>query len=129
MIIKRILITSFILGSIFLFSCEKSVIEFADQGTIKKDTAASAPISFQATILPIFNANCTSCHGGSIAPNLTNANAFTSINVTKYIDKTTPTNSLIYTKLITIGNSHDGRATQAQANSILTWIKEGASNN
>lgn len=122
-------------GMLLMISCEKSVIEYADKGTVKKeiDTTSggggTTPISFSNEIVPIFTSNCISCHS-SMNPNLTAASAYASLTSTsKYVNTAAPETSLLYTKLTAVGSSHEGKATAADAKKILTWIKEGALNN
>lgn len=85
-------------------------------------------VSFATQIVPIFS-NCTACHKtGSRSPDLTPANAYASINVPKYINATTPEQSLIYT-MPTPSGVHPKKYTQAQAALLLLWIQQGAKNN
>lgn len=90
-------------------------------------------IKFSESVLPIFNNNnnCTSCHkAGGQSPDLTTANAYTSINSTKYIDKTTPAESKIYKYPSPTTSTHSQKKyTAAQAAIVLGWIAQGAKNN
>jgi hypothetical protein len=90
-------------------------------------------MSFGQDIVPIFtnNNNCTSCHdtGGQI-PDLTAANAYASLNSSRYINSSTPEESKIYTWTHPDTDSHKQKKyTNAQAAKVLIWIKQGAKNN
>ncbi len=90
----------------------------------------SQVISFSGDILPIFTSgnNCTACHNGNQAPDLRAANAFSSLNTTRYINKTTPGESRIYT-LPHPDGGHYKKYTATQAALVLAWIQQGAKNN
>ncbi|SHF58559.1 hypothetical protein SAMN05444274_106278 [Mariniphaga anaerophila] len=90
----------------------------------------SQTVSFSEDILPIFTSgnNCTACHSGNQMPDLRAENAYTSLNSTRYIDKTTPENSRIYNVPRPDG-SHYKKLTAAQAALLLAWIQKGAENN
>jgi len=84
-------------------------------------------ISFAAEIVPIFTTKCVRCHTtGKQLPDLTADNAYSSLNSTRYVNKTTPESSLIYTK--PTGN-HSATYSDAEAAKILLWINQGAQNN
>lgn len=87
-------------------------------------------ISFSEEILPIFTSgnNCTACHNGSQAPDLREASAFSSLNSTRYINKTSPEESRIYAFPHPNG-SHYKKYTGTQAALVLAWIQQGAKNN
>lgn len=86
-------------------------------------------VSFSNEIAPIFtDNNCTACHTtGSTAPDLTAANAYTSL-VPNYVNLDTPEESTIYTKPSPTG-THPVKYSEAEAALILTWITQGAQNN
>lgn len=90
-------------------------------------------IKFSESVLPIFNGNnnCTSCHKtGGQAPDLTTANAFSAINSSRYVNKTTPAESKIYTHPSPLTTTHSQKKyTEAQAAIVLGWITQGAKNN
>ncbi|WP_372946778.1 hypothetical protein [Mariniphaga sp.] len=87
-------------------------------------------ISFSEEVLPIFTSgnNCTACHNGSQIPDLREENAFSSLNSTRYINKTSPEESRIYTYPHPDGE-HYKKYTLTQADLILAWIEQGAKNN
>ena len=89
-------------------------------------------VSFSGDILPVFTNgnNCTACHNGSQMPDLRAENAYTTLNSTRYINKTTPEESRIYAIPHPDTNGHSQKKyTAAQANLILIWINQGAKNN
>ena len=90
-------------------------------------------VSFTTQILPIFTSgeNCTACHRtGMTAPDLTASNAYNSINNTKYLNKTTPAESVIYKVPSPGSTTHSHKTyTANQAALLLTWIQQGAKNN
>jgi hypothetical protein len=90
----------------------------------------SQQISFSTQILPIFSGNnCTSCHNGSQIPDLRDDRAYAAINTTRYINKSEPQQSRIYTVAHPDLNNHYRKYTATQAAVILAWIQQGAKNN
>lgn len=88
-------------------------------------------VSFSASINPIFQNKCASCHkvgGVKPVPDLTTDNAYNSINSAKYINTDSPESSLIYTEPSPDG-THGGKYSRAEAALVLTWIQQGAQNN
>ncbi|MEN8249583.1 MAG: hypothetical protein ABFS32_11670 [Bacteroidota bacterium] len=85
-------------------------------------------VSFATEIQPIFTAKCISCHPTMGGLDLTEGNAYSNINDPKYINSTTPAESLIYTKADASG-SHPAKYTAAESLLLLTWIEQGANNN
>jgi mono/diheme cytochrome c family protein len=89
-------------------------------------------ISFSATILPIFNENCVSCHGvGGIAPDLSEQNAYSSLQTSGMINKDIPEDSEIYTyPSASYTDKHIWKKyTETEAALVLLWIEQGALNN
>ena len=89
-------------------------------------------VSFSATILPIFNESCVSCHGvGGITPDLSEPNAFISLQTPGMINNDIPEDSEIYT--YPNSNLTDKHAwkkyTDTEAALVLLWIEQGALNN
>ena len=87
-------------------------------------------ISFSEEILPIFTSgnNCTACHNGSQAPDLRETSAYSSLNSTRYINKTSPEESRIYA-IPDPDGGHYKKYTATQAAFVLAWIQQGAKNN
>ncbi len=91
-------------------------------------------VTFSNDIIPIFNKSCnmSGCHiKGGQTPDLTAANAFTSLTVGNYFSTSNPTNSLIYLKMTgKKGTPMPVTGINKDYNSlIIAWIKQGAKNN
>lgn len=117
---KHTLYAVLLLSAACFVACEKNVID-----PVKIDT--TVPVSFQTEVLPIFTSNCITCHGGARNPNLTAANAWTSLTTGGYVNTTTPESSVIYVKIASGHNSSGVSETQKQK--LLAWITQGALNN
>ena len=113
-------------------SCVYDFIASNDLGTDDTTgTTDTLTVSFATQIQPIFNNNCISCHkSGGPSPNLTSGSAYSQINRSKYINITSPSQSLLYRRLAP-GGGYSGhkKVTDAQAALVLSWIKQGAKNN
>jgi hypothetical protein len=125
---KRTILFVLILYIIFQNGC---IYDFVapEEGSNPVDT--SVVISFANQIQPILTANCILCHKpGGVSPDITAGNAYTSINTSKYINTSSPAQSLIYRRVISSGG-FTGHATlpSAQAALLLGWIQQGAKNN
>ncbi len=90
-------------------------------------------ISFSADVLPIFNTGnyCTSCHkAGATSPDLTTANAYNQITTLGLISTADAAQSPIYYEPAPISSGHNWKKyTEAQAQTVLLWITQGANNN
>ena len=93
-------------------------------------------VSFKTDIIPIFSAaKCTDCHkpgGSKPTPDLTAANAYSSIATTKYVNVDSPESSYLYQHIYADQSSphiKHNKFTSGEADLILTWIAEGAKNN
>jgi hypothetical protein len=91
-------------------------------------------VTFSADIIPIFNASCnvTGCHSaGGHKPNLSAANAYSSLINGGYINKTTPESSLLYQWMEgKKGTPMPVSGSNATYNAkVLKWIELGALNN
>jgi Rieske Fe-S protein len=109
--------------SVLLASCTDYVIKPAK--VVVPDS-----VKFKANIIPIFNASCnhSGCHAtGGHAPDLTPANAYTSLIFYGYVDTDNPESSIIYQKITT--GSMKANATDQDRDLILKWIQQGALNN
>jgi hypothetical protein len=91
----------------------------------------SVPILFATQIQPIFTANCILCHKtGGTSPDLTAGNAYNSINSSKYINTSSPAQSLIYRRVIPTGGfTGHFNLPSDQAALLLGWIQQKAQNN
>jgi hypothetical protein len=113
-----------------LSGCYKTTTVVINPGTL-----ITKQLSFAADIQPIFQASCalSGCHGsGGHAPDLTKANAYSSLISGGYIKAGDPDNSPIMgwltgkkTPVMPLGS---GPNQDINAN-IYTWIHQGAKNN
>ncbi len=102
--------------SLLLVSCEYETIEVDAVGAV----------TFSQDVLPIFS-KCTGCHSGSLAPDLSPANAFNAV-VPAFVNLSNPAQSIIYTVPAPSGG-HPVEYTPGEAAIILAWIEQGAQNN
>jgi hypothetical protein len=125
---KRTILFVLILYTIFLNGC---IYDFVAPEKDLNPVDTSVVISFAAEIQPAFTASCVLCHKtGGTAPDLTAGNAYASINSSKYINASSPAQSLIYRRSSTSGGfSGHPTLTSAQAALLLGWIQQGAKNN
>ena len=122
-ILKRVLLCA-LCFSLFLTSCEWVTIE----PIVPELPDPEEEISFSVDIQPIFTSKCVECHPPLKSLDLTDGNAYNSINNEIYINSTTPSESLIYTKADPNGN-HATKYSITEAALLLRWIEEGAQNN
>ncbi len=120
------LIISVILFSFFISSCEWTKIEPV--------SVMPENVSFATDIIPIFNQSCNTsgCHNsGGIHPDLSEANAFNSLNGSDLIDLSKPENSTLYKRMTDVQNPMpiSGILPESATNKILVWIQEGANDN
>lgn len=91
-------------------------------------------VSFSENILPIFDDNCakSGCHvTGSIAPDLTPANAWFELWVYGFVDTTDAQSSILYERISSASDPMPptGKMTEDKVQLILAWIEQGALNN
>jgi len=125
---NRTIILTLIVFSILVSACK---YDFILPEEVPVVVPGADPISFSQKIVPIFTEKCVACHKiGGTAPDLSSANAYNSINTAKYINKTTPASSLIYSEASPATNVHSHKKYSAsEAALVLIWITEGAKNN
>lgn len=102
---------------------------------IDNSPAVTKTVSFSNDIQPILTKSCalSSCHGGSVAPNLSAATAYNALGNAGLINTTTPANSGVYLWLtgkeaatMPLGASNN----PSNINGLmLAWITQGAKNN
>lgn len=80
----------------------------------------------QADIQPIFTANCITCHGGSLSPDLRDGKSYNALTKGGYVNAPAETSKL-YTQISS--SSHIARSTEADRLKVLYWITQGAQNN
>lgn len=117
------------LTMLLLLGCYKDKTVIFDTGQ-----EITRPVSFSSDILPIFNNSCavSGCHtSGGIKPDLSAANAFSTLSIGNYLNTTAAETSSLYlwmagkkgTPMPTGGVNKDYNAL------VLAWIKQGAQNN
>lgn len=118
--VRNIILLLVVMVSVLVGGCDYNWI-YEDIPVVNPDE----PVSFAQDILPIFSAkNCIACHDGSPAPDLREANAYTSISG-GYINTASPEESSIYTEPHPNGG-HTVKYSAAQAALVLAWIEQGA---
>jgi hypothetical protein len=115
----------FLVGIMIFASCAKDTV-VVPQSNINP----SIKISFADTIQPIFTADCAipNCHSGSVNPNLSAGQAYSSLTSGHYINTSSPSQSMIYA-VMAPGGIMSNHCTVDQADLVLAWIKQGALNN
>ena len=106
----------FITGLFLMTACEYAYVE-------PEVIPLPDVMSFSTYIIPIFNESCnmSGCHNtGGFSPDLTAANAYSSLFAENQIDITTPTNSMLY-KEITAGGSMESYSTPVPCISSQVW--------
>jgi len=89
-------------------------------------------VSFNTDVQRIFNINCVSCHGGSIAPNLSSGTSFNALSNGGYVIPFDADNSNLMKSLRGQGlpiMPPSGSLSNSDINKISQWINEGALNN
>lgn len=107
-----------------LSGCEYDYMDFPEPPPITTE------LKFSSDIIPIFNESCnmSGCHSaGAFDPDLSPANAYASLTSRNMIDTVTPANSILYKVMAT--GSMKSYSTSLQAQTVLTWIQQGAKNN
>lgn len=101
------------------------VLQWIQEGA-KGPATTPTTVSFATQVHPILTASCIPCHSGTFASSSA-ATAFTEAHTR--VNTGAPADSLLLTK--GNGQSHGGgdKLSDADAQTILTWIQEGATNN
>ena len=102
---------------------------------IDNSPAITTTVSFSKDIQPILAKSCalSGCHSGTIAPNLSDATAYTALVNGSFLNTTTPANSVVYLWLtgkeaITMPAGAANNPSNINA-LMLAWITQGAKNN
>lgn len=85
-------------------------------------------VSFNAQIVPIFEAKCIACHDGGSVFALGATTAYENISSRNLVNLENPEESVIYTK-VGIGNHSQITYTSTERDLLLFWVKQGADNN
>lgn len=83
-------------------------------------------IHFEADIQPIFDNNCTTCHGALRSPDLRDGKSYEALTTGGYVNQPGET-SLLYTQMNK--SDHIARSTDADRQKVLIWINQGALDN
>lgn len=126
--------TKMILKIIVAFCCIALLSRCYKNKTVYLEPEITRSVTFSQDIIPLFNKNCNTsgCHSaGGQTPNLTETNAYNSLIIGNYVNKTDPENSLIYLKMT---GKHGTPMPPSGSNKdlsalMLAWIKQGANNN
>lgn len=121
----------FIMALILTFAgCSKTTTVIVDNSPAITET-----VQFSKTIAPILTQSCaaSACHGGGVAPNLTAANAYSSLAAGNFYSIANPSTSSIYLWLtgkksasMPLGSANNPSNINAL---MLAWITQGAKNN
>ncbi len=128
---KSLIILAILLcGAVFFTACEYEFIVHPDT-TDPEGPGGDDPISFSQQIVPIFTSRCLNCHDtGDTSPDLSAANAYSSITSDNLVNTTNPESSILYDYIKPSTSGHSWRKyTNNQAALVLKWIEEGAKNN
>jgi hypothetical protein len=119
-ILRQLLAAVIIIAAIGgLSSCEK--YSWIPEKVNPVDT-----VHFSTEIQPIFNSNCTSCHGGARPPDLREGKSYESLTNGGFVDQPGET-SVLYTTMT--GGDHSSRSNDVEKQKVLIWINQGALNN
>ena len=129
--LKIIISSLFIAAGLVIFTgCYKTTTLLEDN-----TPAVTRTVSFSKDIVPILGSSCakSGCHSGSIAPNLSQVSAYTSLVNGNYVNTATPEKSIVYlwltgkeAAIMPLGASNN----PSNINGLmLAWIKQGAKNN
>ncbi len=111
-------------------SCTKDTTVLIDNSP-----AITTTVSFSKDIQPILTKSCalSGCHNGAIAPDLSAANAYTSLESGNFLNTATPETSEVYLWLTgkrAIAMPAGASNNPSNINALmLAWIKQGAKNN
>jgi hypothetical protein len=81
---------------------------------------------FQADIQPIFSANCLTCHGAILSPDLRDGKSYLALTKGGYV-LLPGESSKLYLQMTS--SSHTSRSTDTEKLKVLYWINQGAKNN
>ena len=125
---KRFIIYSgtvlFIFLGTVLTGCYKDIITEADPD------GPPQPVSFSTELLPIFTKSCAlaGCHAaGAHTPELTEANAYKSLNNGVYVNTLIPKQSKLYEMVN--GEMSTYIPSPIDKRKVFDWIRNGAPNN
>jgi len=112
-----------VFGLFFMAACTYDTNEF-------EEVVIPESVSFDADVIPIFEANCNSsgCHSGAIPPDLQRDVAYNNLIFGGYVtDTTSADNNSLYQKID--GGSMAPYASDQDRALIKLWIEDGAQDN
>jgi hypothetical protein len=119
-----------VLIAFFFVGCKYDFIVPEEIPVIDPDDPNAEQISFSSDIVPIFESKCTACHTtGKQRPDLSAANAYSSLNSTRYLNSSDAELSFIYTKPNPDASGTHQKYSAGEAALVLGWIQQGAKNN
>jgi hypothetical protein len=114
----------FLLLGTGLTGCYKDIITESDPD------GPPQPVSFKDELLPVFTKNCalSGCHAaGAHTPELTEANAYKSLNNGVYVNTLIPKQSKLYEMIN--GEMSTYIPSPLDKRKVFDWIRNGAPNN
>ncbi|CAN5457434.1 hypothetical protein BH09BAC6_BH09BAC6_21230 [soil metagenome] len=126
-----------ITGLLLVFSLTLTIYSCTKTTTVPFDNspAITTEVSFSKDLQPILTKSCaiSGCHGGSVAPNLSEATAFNALVNGSYLNVGTPETSEVYLWLTgkrSVAMPAGSANNPSNINALmLAWIKQGAKNN
>ena len=115
-----------ILAAVFLIAGIAGMISCEKYSYTPEKINPIDSVRFQATIQPIFSANCLNCHGAIKAPDLRVGKSYKALTTGGYVTLPGETSKL-YTKMI--GPDHAPKTSVVDKQKVLIWINQGAHNN
>ncbi len=114
-----------IVFTLFLGACTYDYV------TPKVDPLPSdVKLSFAKDVQPIFTNSCIACHNGSTNPDLREGKSHAALLDGKYVNTDIPEQSKVYLEVNSGGMPLGGnKLAQGEIDTILVWIKQGASDN
>ncbi|MFN8240866.1 MAG: hypothetical protein U0X39_08960 [Bacteroidales bacterium] len=118
--VRNILATiTLLVAGVWVTSCEKYTITLP---TVDPDETRS----FQTDIQPIFDANCVTCHGGALAPDLRTGKSYSDLSRRGFLNTPAEENRLY---LQMKSSTHVSRSTEVDRLLVFYWVQQGALNN
>ena len=116
---KNILFAFFIIlmCAFFLYSCSYDTL-------VPEKINPDKQVVFATDIQPIFTQSCASCHPSRHAPDLRDGKSYSSLITGNYINKSAPSQSLLYTVMTPNGTMNYAGLSASQL--VLLWIQQGA---
>lgn len=132
---KKIIITTVVLGIIVMIGCEKDTTVIIPKNP--EAVKITRTVSFSKDLVPIFKTSCalSGCHvAGGHAPDLDAEKAYSSLMNGNYINKASGSSSVLFERLT--GKISPGMPLSAPGSDpgqieelLLAWITQGAKNN